>query len=106
LSAKKFLRFESPLFALFVTNHVAGHSITDSALAYHATELRLASSITVLSETADAASYWSVCNPSCLDHYSPCHVPICNTLFITNMAELHLSGLIGTASHPICRKSW
>jgi len=40
-----------------------------------------------------------------IDQYSPCYVPISNILFITNAAELHLSGLIGTASHPICRKS-
>jgi len=54
---KKFLKFHRPLFALFVTNHVAGHSVIESALAYQATELRVASSITLLSETADVASY-------------------------------------------------
>jgi hypothetical protein len=59
---KKFLRFHRPLFALFVTNHVAGHSVTESALAYQATELRVASNIALLSETANAASYRSVCN--------------------------------------------
>lgn len=59
---KKFLRFHRPLFALFVTNHVTGHSVTESARAYQATELRVASNIALLSETADAASYRSVCN--------------------------------------------
>ena len=49
-------------------------------------------------------SLWLTASPH-IDQYSPCHVPICNTLFITNTAELHLSGLNGTASHPICRKS-
>ena len=60
--SKQFLRFHCPLFALFVTSHVAGHSITDSAMAYQATEFMVASRITLLSETADALSYWSVCN--------------------------------------------
>ena len=59
---KKLFGFHRPLFALFVTNHVAGHSVTVSALAYQATELRVASSMTLMSETAYAASYWSVCN--------------------------------------------
>jgi hypothetical protein len=58
---KKFLKFHRPLFAL-VTNDVAGHSVTESALAYQETELRVASNIALLSETADAASYRTVCN--------------------------------------------
>ena len=55
-------KFHCPLFAVLVTNHVAWHSVTDSTLTYQATELRVASSITLMSQTANAASYGSVCN--------------------------------------------
>jgi hypothetical protein len=54
---KKFVKFHLALFALFVTNHVAGHSVIARAMAYQATELRVASNITLKSEIADAASY-------------------------------------------------
>jgi hypothetical protein len=53
---KQFIRSHCPLFTLFITNHVAGHSVTERALAYQEAELRVARRLTLLSETADAAS--------------------------------------------------
>ena len=54
---KKFLDSIVHCLHFLLQNYVAGHSVTESALAYQATELRVASNITLMSGTADAASY-------------------------------------------------